>query len=347
MTSPMDNDAQFLKLIADQQQLLIDRLQLLLEDLHPLLHIDVIRALEGEGKLLSQSRQFHTEPSSSFLELPAGAWSLLTLSIAQNISPDINPLYASSIAVAVECLVCAIDLLDDIIDGDQTTTVQTLGQARVLNVSTALLMLAQRTILSVARQGIASQNILRLLEMLQEFSLITVAGQHWDILAEQRPVQDFTHDECIAMVTAKAGSLMSLACRLGALCAGADEDLCEQFAEMGKLLGIAHQLDNDSHDLYYLLQGSMSSTVTSGKSDLERGKKTLPVVLAAQSENTLQKQALSADEERQEHLKALHEGITTTWGICLLYRERARDRLQEIEARQSIDPLLRLLLGFT
>ena len=149
------------------------------------------------------------------------------------------------------------------------------------------------------------------------------------------------------MAAAKAGSLMSLACRLGALCAGADETLCEQFAEMGKLLGIAHQLDNDSHDLYYLLQGATSSTATSGKSDLERGKKTLPVVLAAHSENSLQKQALSADEERQEHLKALHEGITTTWGICLLYRERARDRLQEIEARQPIDPLLRLLLGFT
>ena len=148
------------------------------------------------------------------------------------------------------------------------------------------------------------------------------------------------------MAAAKAGSLMSLACRLGALCAGADETLCEQFAEMGKLLGIAHQLDNDSHDLYYLLQGSLSSTVTSGKSDLERGKKTLPVVLAAQRENTLQQQALSADEEKQEYLKALHEGITITWGICLLYRERARDRLQEIEAQQPVDPLLRLLLGF-
>ena len=60
MTSPMDNDVQFLELVADQQQLLIDRLQLLLEDLHPLLRIDVIRVLEGKGKLLSQSRQFHT-----------------------------------------------------------------------------------------------------------------------------------------------------------------------------------------------------------------------------------------------------------------------------------------------
>src|SRR5438128_8784329 len=169
MTSPMDNDVQFLeRLIADRQQLLVDRLYLLLKDLHPLLRIDVVQALEGEGKLLSQS---HTELGSPFSELPAGTWSLLTLSIAQNISPNINPLYASSVALAVECLVCAIDLLDDIIDGDQTTTVQTLGQARVLNVSTALLMLAQQAILSVARQGIASQNILRLLEMLQEFSL--------------------------------------------------------------------------------------------------------------------------------------------------------------------------------
>ena len=257
-----------------------------------------------------------------------------------------DSLYIGSVAIALECFVCAIDLLDDIIDGDQTTTTQILGQARVLNVATALLMLAQRAILSLAQRGVAPQHLLRLLNTLQESAFVTVAGQHWDILAESRLIQDFTRKECIDMAAAKAGSLMSLACRLGALCAGADETLCEQFAEMGKLLGIAHQLDNDSHDLYYLLQGATSSTVTSGKSDLERGKKTLSVVLAAQSENTLEKQILSAYEEKQEHLKALHEGITTTWGICLLYRERARDRLQEIEAQQTVDPLLRLLLGF-
>ena len=82
------------------------------------------------------------------------------------------------------------------------------------------------------------------------------------------------------------------------------------------------------------------------KSDLARGKKTLPIVLAAQIYDVaLQKSPSQADQEKEEYLRSLHEGIMTTWGICLLYRERARDRLQEIEAQQPISPMLRLLLG--
>ena len=144
---------------------------------------------------------------------------------------------------------------------------------------------------------------------------------------------------------------MLLACRLGALCAGASDEMCEQFSEIGELLGISHQLDNDAHDLYYLLQSDTSAVTptktASVKTDLVRGKKTLPVVLAATRADTLQGAPLSADEEKQKYLRALHEGIIATWGICLLYRERARDLLQEIEAYKPIAPALRLLLGIS
>src|SRR5438309_1814881 len=97
---------------AAHQSVLRERLNTLLATLHPLLHPDVVRALEGEGKLLAQSSESH----ASSLVVPSGSWPLLTLLVAENISPDINPLYVGSIAIAVECLVCAIDLLDDIID---------------------------------------------------------------------------------------------------------------------------------------------------------------------------------------------------------------------------------------
>lgn len=333
--------------------MLRERLRLLLAALPPVLYNDVVRALEGEGKLLSSSRTDLDPPDPQLLTLPAGVWPLLTLLVAQSISPDIHPLLASSVALAVECYVCAIDLLDDVIDEDQTTTLQALGTARTLNVSTALLTLAQQSILSIAQQGAAPALVLRLLETLQESALVVAAGQQRDVLAEQRPAQEFTREECIEIVVAKAGSIMRLACRLGALCAGADDALCEQFSEFGELLGIAHQLDNDSHDLYYLLQGNTSSlapteTETSTghvKSDLARGKKTLPIVLGAQIYNAaLQQSSLQTDQEKEEYLRSLHEGIVTTWGICLLYRERAHDRLQEIEAQRPVAPLFSILL---
>ncbi len=310
-----------------------------------------MRALAGAGKLLSQPEHQADHPDPP---LPAGVWPLLMLLVAQQITPDIDTVSASSVAVAVECFVCAIDLLDDVIDEDQTPTLQTLGVARTLNVSTALLTLAHMAILSLSQRAVAPELILRLLNTLQESALVVTAGQHRDVLAEQRPAQDFTREECIEIAAAKAGSIMRLACRLGALCAGADDVVCEQFSELGELLGIAHQLDNDSHDLYYLLQGGASTVASteaetatrSIKTDLVRGKKTLPVVLATQIIATLLSKSSPADEESEEYLRALREGIFSTWGICLLYRERARDRLQEIEAQRPVAPLLRLLLGF-
>ncbi len=340
---------------AAHQHVLRERLYYFLATLHSTLYADVEQALEGEGKLLSPSPTDLNHSDSQSPALLSGVWPLLTLLVAQSISPGIDPLLAGSVALAVECYVCAIDLLDDVMDEDQTTTLQALGAARTLNVSTALLTLAQKFILSIAQQGAAPVLVLSLLETLQESALVVAAGQHRDLLAEQRPLQEFTREECIEIAAAKAGSIMRLACRLGALCAGADDALCEQFSELGELLGIAHQLDNDSHDLYYLLQGNTSSlapteTETSTghvKSDLARGKKTLPIVLGAQVFNVaLKRPSLQADQEKEEYLRSLHEGIITTWGICLLYRERARDRLQEIEARKPIVPTLRLLLGF-
>jgi Polyprenyl synthetase len=182
VTHIVSNDEQSpLNPFAAHQQLLRERLHHLLATLHPVLYTDVERALEGEGKLLSHPRVDADFPAPP---LPAGIWPLLTLLVAQSISPDIDPVCASSVAVAVECFVCAIDLLDDVMDGDQTTTLQALGMARTLNVSTALLTLAQQAMLSLSRQNAAPTLTLRLLETLQESALIVTAGQHRDVVAE-------------------------------------------------------------------------------------------------------------------------------------------------------------------
>ena len=359
----MSNDARPpINLFAAQQQMLRERLNFLLRIVHPALYADVVRAFQEEGKLLCKSLVDVNSPQTSH---PAGMWSLLTLLVAQHVSPDIDPVYASSIGVSVECFCAALDLLDDVEDEDQTPIMQELGAARVLNVTTALLILAQQALLSLSELGADPANILRLLNTLQESSLGITAGQHRDLLAEQRSALDLTREECIDIAAVKAGGLLCLACRLGAQCAGADTVLCEQFAEFGLLLGIAAQLDNDCHDLYYLLQdvipsilpGDAGGTSRSTKSDLLRGKKTLPIVLAAAEmaktrrvtgesfDDALQKISKLPDQERNEYLRALKEGILTTWGICLLYRERARDRLHEFESLRPISPALHILTG--
>jgi geranylgeranyl pyrophosphate synthase len=330
-------------LFAPYQRLLRERMQCLLELLPALLRADVTRALEEEGKLLASS-----PPIALSQTLAAGVWPLLTFLVAQHVAPDIDPLLASNVALAVECLVCAFDLQDDIEDGDCTPLVEALGPSRVMNASMTLLSLAQKALLSLAQQGVDPALIQRLLDELGQTTLTVTLGQQRDLLAEGRPVQDVTLEECLDIAEQKAGSLMRLACVLGALCAGADDDLCAQFADLGRLLGIAHQLDNDCHDAYPFHQGvpSFSSKEARArpkgvKTDLGRGKKTLPVVLAAKSSAT---HPTPFSSVKGSELPALSQGIKEAWGICLFYRERARDQLQKIEARLPISAALRRLL---
>ena len=97
----------------------------------------------------------------------------------------------------------------------------------------------------------------------------------------------------------------------------------------------------------------------SQKSDLARSKKTLPVVLAAQSlcmtyaldaasvDLAFRGMAALTEEESVRCVRALREGILATWGIALLYRERARDCLRKLEEnRTPLSQNLRYLLGF-
>ena len=343
----MSNEAQPpLNPFAVQQHLLRERLHLLLSTLHPALQADVRRALEEPGKLLFQLTH---QAASTDPDLPDGHWPLLTLLIAQHFSPNIDPAFAGSVAIATECFVCALDLLDDVEDEDQTAIIRELGVVRALNASTTLLALAQHAFFSPSQQPIKPTLLLRLLGAMAEATLVATSGQHRDLLAERRKAGDLTREECIEIAAAKAGAIMRLACLLGAICASASKAEQAELAEIGELLGIAHQLDNDAHDLYYLLElmnvPSGVSPKRNVKTDLARGKKTLPIVLAASISIPLQGSSALSDDEIQMHQGALREGIMTTWAISLLYRERANDRLRAISSRKFLAPELRLLLG--
>ncbi len=325
-----------------EQKKLRERLQIFLDNLHPLVKVDVVYTLMAPGKLFSPSVVYGSKP-----ELPSGVWSLLPLLVAKYVAQELKTSDIYSVAVAVECFICALDLLDDIEDADQTPVVLELGIARVLNVSTALLALTNHILLSLIQTEYPAELVLRLLDAVQKTLITATAGQHRDIMAEQRAAESFTSEECIEIAEGKAGSLMSLACLIGAMCVNASDEVIARFSELGKLLGIAHQLDNDSHDLYDILQHAQDSVLTGiVKSDIVRQKKTLPVVLAAQTMSTLQTSSMSDEERQKIYTDSLHEGIITTWGISLLYRERAHDQLRQIEMQHPVPHTLRLLLGF-
>ncbi len=329
------------------RRLLSEQLLRYLNDLERALREDVIEALEVEGKLLHQP------------EFPLdGRWALLPFCLASDLRADADPGHdACAAALAMECIICATDLFDDVMDEDATPLIERLGAARVLNVAFALVSLTQRILLSLVDAGRDLAQPARLLDSVQHAMLLASGGQQRDLLAEQRMACELTREECIEIAAAKAGALLSLACRLGAMVAGVEERRIEQCAEMGRLLGIAAQLDNDAHDLYHLLQPTTGAAYTR-KSDLVREKKTLPVVLAAHSlsmtyaldardiDAAFRQIASLSGGAREICANALREGILATWGIALLYRESAGDYLRMIAGNIPVSSALRQVLGF-
>ena len=323
------------------QPLLRERLRSFINLLQAPLKSDVEAALEQRGKILCPLLDGET------LSRPNGMWALLPLLIIRDLFPD-NDLYAAyNVALAVECLICSLDLLDDIEDGDQTPVVRQLGAARVLNVSTALLLLSQKMLLTLANFGIPAERIVSLMTLVEEATTTAASGQHEDIIGEQQDIDNYTTEDCIRIARSKAGSLFRLACTMGCVFTDIDQSICQLFSELGELLGIAHQLDNDSHDLYDILHTQRRDAV---KTDVEHHKKTLPLVLAAQiraSQHAPSNTSQSDETDPQNALLASYdEGIIAAWGISLLYRERAQDCLRTIEVRQPVSDELRLLLGF-
>ena len=323
------------------QHMLRERLRSCIDTLHTPLKSDVEAALEQRGKLLCPSLD------SESLSRPNGMWALLPLVIIRNLCPDNDLSAAYNVALSVECLICSLDLLDDIEDGDQTPIVRQLGAARVLNVSTALLLLSQKMLRSLADFGISADRIVTLMALTQEAVAIAIIGQHEDIVGEQQEIDLYTTEDCIRIARGKAGALLRLACTIGCMFVNTDQHIQQLFAELGELLGIAHQFDNDSHDLYTILHDQETETV---KTDIAHQKKTLPLVLAAQiraSQHTAPNISQRDETDPQHALLASYdEGIIAAWGISLLYRERAQDCLRAIEVRQPVSGELRLLLGF-
>jgi geranylgeranyl pyrophosphate synthase len=322
------------------QRRLRERLQELLSALDPRLRADVVRALEEPGKLFWQA--------DGATQRPAGVWALLTLLVAEYLSPEVDVSFATTVAVGLECYICALDLIDDVEDADQTPVLQELGVARALSVATTLLLLAQHALLNTTAHA-SPARILLLLEALSESSLRATVGQHLDILSAKHSALHMTPQDCLGILAAKSGSLMSLACRLGALCAGVSEQACLEWSRLGELLGLAHQLDNDAHDFYDFLGAAVGAR---GEGEQPGGAgqapKTLPVVLAAQIYTKQRSRRSSApgggEEEQRMWRLALQEAIVNTSCTAVLYREQVRAYIEHLDAQRPLSPALRFLV---
>lgn len=206
-------------------------------------------------------------------------------------------------AVAVEFTAAAAEVVDDLVDDEWS--IETVTQARAINASAGLVWLAQRSTAHLAR-CLGPERAWRISNLLAHGYLDACAGEDLDLLLEaaMEVTEEMAHD----MTRRKSGSLVAMACRIGAAVATDDSGLIETLGQFGCHVGLAAQILND-------LAGINSENPTRG-SDLRRKKKTLPVTYALRC----------AQEEGVEQLLAWYQGIpngdtTTEQDIASIIRE--------------------------
>ena len=276
-------------------------------------------ALHQPGKLLAS-----TVAQGHPLHIGNGTlWSfhamLAHAAVAHADHPDAPPVLWQAgipVAIAAELLGTALDIFDDIQDGDGPL-LRSASVPMLINVAMALRECAQLA-LSDTRFPVALQAALS--HAFARDTLRSVGGQTMDIAFETVPA--VTLDAASEMTERKSGSLVGLVYRAGAIVgaysagrAANAEVLGEQFAAFGRNLGVILQLENDLHD----------AQVHSTKSDRQRGKKTLPLVVEAQKAPD----TLSTSERAYFVESVIHT-------IIGLHAHRASTQLAELVATHHV-----------
>ena len=160
-----------------------------------------------------------------------------------------------------------------------------------------LLAVAQLVLLGLLDRGIPPETVLRAAQLFNATCVTLTGGQYLDIEFESRShvsVADYLH-----MVEAKTGALVACSCEMGALISGAADGQRRCLRAFGRHLGLAFQMQDD-------VLGIWGESETTGKpvgADIERRKKTLPLLHGLERSRTLRllmaRNTLSADHVRR------------------------------------------------
>ncbi len=237
--------------------------------------------------------------------------------------------HSTYIATAVELIVLAGDLLDDVVDQDRFE-----DTAIPLHIAIGFLLLGQQAIANVS---ISNNKKLKALSYVTSCLLQSVHGQQTDVACNVQ-----TEAEYIKMVEKKSGSLVAMVCVIGALLAG-KEDIAaiETYA---RYIGIAAQIDNDLDALYNWDK----------KADIQAKKKSLPILYMLESKHdNLWKQYFNNDIDYErmyvQKEKALQQmeqegAIYYAKVMSQIYKEKAWQEIEKLDVDDAYKSVLKTFI---
>ncbi len=195
------------------------------------------------------------------------------------------------VALVLELMHTSSLIHDDVIDESLERRAQpTLNS--IFNNHTAVLV-GDFVIASALRRA-SSKLSIEVVQTISTIACLLSEGELMQIDLVRRAVS--TEQEYFEVIEKKTAILFSASCSLGAYSVGADSDMQQCCAEIGRLLGIAFQMRDDILDY--------SNAIETGKprgNDLREGKATLPLLYAL-------KQASDEDQSRIRSLMHLPVG---------------------------------------
>lgn len=236
---------------------------------------------------------------------------------------------ARAVAAAAELLGIALDVIDDVQDGD-SPFVQRLGMPLALNTGIALLELAPIALNRARSAGWSDAVAHAALETMHASVLTSLGGQFLDLRFEQ--VSAVSEAQVMEMTEKKSGTLLALICRLGAMAGTMKEQerpssYFEAVSLFGWHLGVWFQLLNDLHD-------AEQAQAQTSKSDRQRRKKTLPLLLERRG------MIENVNIGKQKWLPDVQAALSYTYVLAETFRLRAQKALQALEEQFGPHPLL-------
>jgi geranylgeranyl diphosphate synthase type I len=227
---------------------------------------------------------------------------------------------------------------DDIQDGShlrrgRPTVWSNWQTAQAINVGDSLFALAQVALLE-ASAG-APDLVIEAARRLNVTCLRLVEGQYLDL--ELQAAGQATSEAYQTMIAGKTAALLEYAAWAGSRFGGAQPDQAERYAEFGRLLGLAFQIQDDLLGVW----GDPTITGKPGDADLRDRKQALPAILA------LQARGAAADQFRQLFRapgamtdEAAQRGLALLEDLGIQTRVQALMKSKYREAEAALDSAL-------
>ncbi|MAF37647.1 MAG: hypothetical protein CL696_01995 [Chloroflexi bacterium] len=215
--------------------------------------------------------------------------------------------------------------------GDRPSIWWVWGPAQAINAGDGLHALGRTTMMRLAQNDVPADRVLRAVGSLDMACLSLCEGQYMDLQFQDQMLVSTA--DYLDMISRKAGALAACAAESGALASGADDGVCERFAQIGRSLGMAWQIARDIDDLW----GEHGDGMT--PSNVLNKKKSLPLVHTLETAGVGTKRELGAI-----YMKRVLEVEDITKMIEILDSTDARETSQA-KAQELVDQALAGLDG--